>query len=307
MKWLQKLISRKPRIIVILGPTATGKTSLSIDVAQKYAGEIISADSRQVYKGLDIGSAKITHNEMKGIPHHMIDVAHPRDKYSVQEFVSEGVKKIDDILRRNKTVIVCGGTGQYIDALVYNYSFPEVPANEDLRKKLEKKDITLLYKELQKKDPRRASSIDRKNKVRLIRALEVVEVLGKVPQQKKSTPYKLLFIGLDVEKDQHRKIIHKRIIERLEDQDMLQEARDLHAEGLSFDRMDSLGLEYRFMARHLAGNITYNEMVSQLTTATVQFAKRQRTWFKRNTKIHWFNPLTEKELIEIKIKKFLQK
>ena len=300
------LKKQKPKIIVILRPTATGKTSLSIKIAKKYKGEIISADSRQVYMGLDIGSAKVTQEEMDGIPHYMIDIANPIDRYTVQEFVSAAREKIKEIIARGNTPIICGGTGQYIDALVFNQSFPEVPPNPELRNNLEQLSLEELFKQLQKKDPIRARSIDKHNKVRLVRALEVVDTLGTVPQQKKSSPYKTLFIGLDLENEILHRRIEERIIERFKNQGMLDEAKKLYSQGVSYERMEELGLEYRFMARYLEDKISYKEMVEQLFIATRQFAKRQRTWFKRNENIHWFNPICDQKRIEKLVQGFIK-
>lgn len=298
-------LKRKPKIIVICGPTATGKTSLSIDIAKKYNGEVISADSRQVYTGLDIGSAKVTTEEMDGIPHHMIDVADPKDIFSIAQYITQADIHIKDILQRKKTVIVCGGTGMYIDALISGTHFPKVPPNYPLRARLEKQSETALFQQLQKLDSARAQTIDPYNKVRLVRALEVIDSLGVVPKIKHSQKYTPLFIGLDIEKETHKEIIHTRIRERFENQNMLQEAIDLHTNGISYERMESLGLEYRYMARYLQGQISYDEMISELSIKTIQFAKRQRTWFKRNKDIKWFNPTKSTEDIYNAVDKFL--
>ena len=304
--YLKNRLVQKPKIIVICGPTATGKTSLSIEIAKKYNGEVISADSRQVYIGLDIGSAKVTHEEMQGIPHYMIDVTNAQDVFSVQEYVMLARKKITEILARKKIPIICGGTGMYIDALIYNQSFPNVPANNELRNKLSKLNTEELFLQLQSKDPLRAQNIDHKNPVRLIRALEIIESLGKVPRQKQSKKYNVLFMGLDIPKQQHNKIIEKRIIERLENDNMLKEAEGLYAQGVSYTRMEELGLEYRYMAYYLQKKVSYSEMIQQLTTKTIQFAKRQRTWFKKNKNIHWFNPYNDTQEIESTIRKFIK-
>jgi len=299
--------NKKPKIIIVCGPTASGKTGLSIDLAKHYDGEIISADSRQVYIGLDIGSAKVTQKEMHGIPHHMIDVTTTDHKYSAAEYIRMAKIHIGEIVARGKTPIICGGTGQYIDALVFNKTYPNVPANPELRKELEKKTITELFEQLAKKDPRRALTVDRNNKVRLVRALEIIDTLGIVPVQKTNSPYSPLFIGLDLPKEQLNKGIKKRALDRFENQGMLQEAIDLHTKGLSYERMESLGLEYRYMARHLEDKINYDEMVRELTTKTIQYAKRQRTWFKRNKKIHWFNGINDTQEIKKLVSKFLKK
>lgn len=300
MNWLISLFKHTPKIIIICGPTATGKTALSIDLAKKFNAEIISADSRQIYKGLDVGTAKITNKEMKGVPHHMIDIESPINIFSVQQYVSLGTKKINNILSRGNNVIICGGSGMYIDSLINGTQFPTVPPNHELRKKFEQKSPPELYSLLQKKDPRRAKTIDPHNPVRLIRALEVIEALGVVPKIKKKPKYNTLYIGLDIPKKDLNERIKKRIIDRLENENMLQETIDLYSKGLSYERMENLGLEYRYMARHLQGVISYNKMVSELLNKTIQFAKRQRTWFKRNEQIHWFNGLDDnRNIIEL--------
>jgi tRNA dimethylallyltransferase len=166
------MTSMKP-IIIICGPTATGKSALAVELAKQFNGEVISADSRQVYTGLDIGSAKITHEEMQGIPHHLIDVAHPNTIFTVADFQKNAQEKIADIHARGKMPIICGGTGMYIDAVIYNTTFPEVIANPGLRKELEKYSAEELFEQLQNLDPDRATEIDSQNPVRLIRAIEI--------------------------------------------------------------------------------------------------------------------------------------
>lgn len=305
MKWLISFVKKKSKIVVICGPTATGKTSLSIALALKYNAEIISADSRQVYTGLDIGSAKVTSAEMKGIPHHMIDIASPLDIFSVQQYVSIATKKINQILSKGKNVIICGGTGMYIDSLISGTQFPQVPPNYELRKKLEKRTNQELFELLKKNDSRRSKTIDPHNSIRLIRALEVIDAIGVVPKIKKKLKYKTLFIGLDLPKETLNKRIKTRVIDRFENQNMLQEAINLHTAGLSYERMKSLGLEYRYMSRYLQGHIDYEKMISELTVKTIQFAKRQRTWFKRNKQINWFNGIDDMNKIASKVSKFL--
>ncbi len=303
--WLKKITSRKAKVIVILGPTATGKTSLSIDIAKRYGGEIISADSRQVYRQLDIGSAKVTTEEMENIPHHMIDIADLQRRYTAQEFVEQASEHIADILARKKTPIICGGTGMYIDSLVFGQSFPNVPPNTKLRIELEKYSIDELVKRLRSVNPKQYKNIDLNNRVRIIRAIEISEALGSIPKRKQVNRYNCLFIGLDLPRDQHQKIIQQRIVDRLEKQNMLEEERLLLKSGIEHKRLQELGLEYRYMSWYLLGEISYQEMIDQLTTKTVQFAKRQRTWFRRNKKIYWFNPITEKKEIDRKIKTFI--
>lgn len=281
----------KQKLITILGPTATGKSNLAVELALAHNGEIISADSRQVYTGLDIGSGKITTEEMRGVPHHMLDIVDPQENFSVAEFKEQAQAIIADIHARNKVPILVGGTGFYIDAVVFNIDMPRVPPNTILRAELEAKSTTELFTELQEKDPARAETIDPKNKVRLVRALEIINALGKVPEQAKSESiYNTLFIGLDLSDAELQSNIRTRILRRYE-QGMIEEVEDLHGKGLSWERMEALGLEYRYISRFIRNLIPSQEALTELlTTKTWQFARRQRMWFKRNEKIHWFHP-----------------
>lgn len=274
-------MKKLPRIIVVCGPTATGKSDKAVSLALKQKGEIISADSRQIYKGLDIGSGKITRKEMKGVPHYMLDIASPLRTYSVAQFQKKATICIQDILKRGKTPIICGGTGFYIDALVHGTSFPEVKANTSLRKKLEKKNTADLFAILKKKDPRRAKEIDKHNKARIIRALEIVAALGAVPKAIKKTLYTVKWVYLDFSDDVLKKRIHTRLLKRIKN-GMVAEAKKLHSQGLSLVRMERLGLEYRYLALLLQNKITKKEFLERLENEIWHYAKRQRTWFKKH-------------------------
>jgi tRNA dimethylallyltransferase len=276
----------KPKIIVIVGPTASGKSDLAVKIAKEKNGEIISADSRQVYKGLNIGSGKITKREMQGVPHFLLDVANPKKVFTVADFKRLGQKAIEDILSRGKTPIIVGGTGFYIDALVFDMDIPEVPPNKILREKLEKNSVEELFEKLQKLDPERAEEIDSKNKVRLVRALEIVDALGKIPKVNKSEKFDIEWIGIDWCDEVLKERIHTRLLKRIKS-GMIKEAENLHAKGLSYKRMESLGLEYRYMACFLKGEISMEEMVTELETKIWQYARRQRMWFKRNKSTRW--------------------
>lgn len=277
------------KIIAIVGPTATGKSDLAVTIAKKIGGEIISADSRQVYTGLDIGTGKITKREMKNVTHHLIDVAKPKQEYTVAKFKKEAEKKIKEISKRGNVPIVCGGTGFYIDALLLGQVLPEVPPNKNLRKALDLHHISTLVSMLKKLDPTRAKNIDTKNRVRLIRAIEIATALGKVPKISRSIPnYDITWIGLDTATENLKNKIQIRLNKRLK-AGMLAEAKRLHAEGLSWARMEALGLEYRYMALYLQKKLTKDEFEKQLAEKILQYAKRQRTWFKRNKNIEWFD------------------
>ena len=295
----------KKRILVIVGPTATGKSEVAVFLAKKFDGEVISADSRQVYKGLDIGTGKITKREMSGVPHHLLDVANPKRVFTVSEYKKLGEKALQDIRQRGKLPIICGGTGFYIQALVDGIILPEVPPNKKLRKQLEKKLVTELFATLKKLDPRRAKEIDRKNPRRLIRAIEIAKYLGRVPRLKVQAPKNtdILQIGIDMPDKILKERIEKRLKARIK-KGMIEEAVRLHRQGLSWKRMEELGLEYRYLARYLQGKISKKMMAHELNKEIWQYAKRQRTWFKRDKRIRWFKPQQKKD-VEKLVRRFL--
>jgi len=280
-------MSRK--IIVILGPTASGKSALAVKLAKKINGEIISADSRQVYKGLDIGTGKITKKEMGGIFHYCLDIISPKKIFTVVDFKKHADKAIEKIFSKNKTPIIVGGTGLYIQAIVDNIILPEVKPNWKLRKELEKKTTEEMFELLKKLDPRRAKNIDPKNPRRLIRAIEIAKTLGFVPNLEAKPPsWEALQIGIKLSDDALKENISKRLIGRVK-KGMIAEAKRLHSQGLSWRRMDELGLEYRYLAKFLKGEISKEEMIEKLKSEIWKYAKRQMTWFKRDKKIKWIN------------------
>jgi tRNA dimethylallyltransferase len=280
----------KPRVIAVVGPTSSGKTALGIYLAQKLGGEVISADSRQVYKGLNLGTGKVTKKEMAGVPHHLLDVASPKKVFSASDFKKLGEKAITMIYHSGKIPIVVGGTGLYADVLLGRMVLPEVPPNEKLRAQLGKKSTTQLFALLKKKDPERAANIEPTHHRRLVRALEIAEALGKSPAKAGAMngqeKYEVLWIGLNPGMEKLQKNISKRLRARLK-AGMLAEAKRLHTEGLSYKRMEALGLEYRSMAEYLQGKTTKEEMVAGLDRAIAHYAKRQLRWFKRNQNIKW--------------------
>jgi len=289
---------KKDAVIVILGQTATGKSALAVKIAKKFDGEIISADSRQVYKGLDIGTGKITEKEMNGVPHHLIDIVNPRKQFSVAEYKRLTDKKIKDIIARGRVPILCGGTGFYIDAVTQGLVLPEAPPDKKLRTRLAKVGPSQLHKMLEKLDPIRAQNIDQKNNVRLIRAIEIAKALGKVPKITEALPpYEFIKIGLNLPSPELKKKIEKRLIIRIK-AGMLNEAKKLHKSGLSWKRMNELGLEYRSMALYLQNKISKKIMSEKLNSEINKYAKRQMTWFKRDKKIKWFSPTEYKKIID---------
>ncbi len=296
---------QKPKVIVIVGPTASGKTSLSIELAKKFNGEVISADSRQVYKGLDLGSGKVTKDEMQGIPHHMLDVADPKTVYTVSDYVRDARPILSAIEVRGLTPYIVGGSFFYVDALLGRVSLPEVAPNEGLRAELDMLTTEELFVYLRERDPRRASEIDKDNRRRLIRAIEISAELGSVPLPFTESPYDSLILGIAIDSETLKANIHARLIDRIE-KGMVEEVKQLHENGLSYDRLESLGLEYRYIARHLTGELPYCKMLEELETKIGQFAKRQMTWLKRDKSIIWVDK-SEIEDIEKRIKSFLAK
>lgn len=272
---------KEGQIIVVAGPTASGKSDFAVALALEVGGEVISADSRQIYRGLNIGTGKITKEEMKGVPHYMLDICDLNEEFSVAEYKKIALPILEDILSRGKTPIICGGTGQYIDALIFKNDLPEVPPNHELRVELEKRSTESLYEELSQADPRRASKIDSKNKVRLIRALEIVASLGRVPETAQANlKYPTTLYLMSPKRSVSRERTEKRLLNRINN-GMLEECKKLVKEGATYEWLEKLGLEYRYMSRHLQGEITYEEFIEILKHKTFQYAKRQDTWNKK--------------------------
>jgi tRNA dimethylallyltransferase len=281
------------KVLVIVGPTASGKSALGVALAHKLNGEIVSADSRQVYKGLNIGTGKITKREMEGVPHHLLDVASPKKTFTASDFLKRGRAAIDDISKRGKLPIIVGGTGFYIDSLVGRIALPDVPPNRALRSRLSKKTAKQLYALLQKKDPARAKTMDTpsesNNKVRLIRALEIATALGTIPIIKDRPLYDVLWIGISPSDKVLRKNITIRLFARIR-LGMISEAMKLHAAGLTYKRMIELGLEYRSLARLLQKKISMAELKTELQSDIWRYARKQIGYWKRNKDIEWFEP-----------------
>lgn len=277
----------KPPAIAIVGPTASGKTALSIAIAKAFSGEVISADSRQVYRGMDIGTAKVTPEEMSGVPHHLLDVCDPQEVYTAMDFVRDAHTALTDITKRGKLPVVAGGTFFYLDLLKGKIAIPEVAPNSDLRTELESLSNTELIEKLKALDPLRAEVIDVDNPRRLVRAIEIATTLGSVPTiTPVESPYRWLTLGIDVPLTVLEERIRQRILDRLE-QGMIEEVERLHQAGISFKRLESFGLEYRSIASYLKGQIRKENMIEELVTKTRQFAKRQKTWLKRDNSIVW--------------------
>lgn len=293
------------KVLIIVGPTASGKSALAVHLARRFHGEVISADSRQVYRGLDIGTGKISKREMKGVPHHLLDVASPKRVFTAGDFVRLARKEIDMIYHINRLPIIVGGTGFYIDALVGRVALPEVAPNAALRKRLRGKSASQLFLMLKRADPSRATSMntpsERNNKVRLIRALEIAAAFDSIPMNDiVSRSYDALWLGIAPSIHALEGRISKRLAERLK-RGMVGEAKKLHAAGLSYRRMEELGLEYRSLARHLQGRISKDEMIAEISRDIRRYAKKQLAYWKRNKHIKWFKAgETEKAAREVR-------
>jgi tRNA dimethylallyltransferase len=283
------------KLIVILGPTASGKTELAIKLAKNFNGEIVNADSRQVYKGMDIGTAKPTKKEMRGVPHHLLDVASPKRKFTVAQYRKLALKAIEKIQRKRKIPFLVGGTWFYIRAIVDGLVIPEVPPDWKLRKKLEKKSSQELYEILKKLDPERAKTIEKENKRRLIRAIEICKKIGKVPPLKfNPLPYPVLMIGIKRAKKELMERIRKRFFEWLK-RGLILEVIKLQKMGVSFKRIEEFGMHYREIARYLQGKISEKEMIENSIGEIQNYAKKQMNWFKKDKRVKWINNYREAE------------
>lgn len=294
----------KPKIIVIVGPTASGKSGLAIALAKKYQGEIISADSRQIYKKLDIGTAKVTKEEMQGVRHHLIDILDIDETYSAEQFKKDADKLISKIIHRGNTPIIVGGTFFYIDTLLRRVTTPKVPPNPKLREKLEKCTVEQLYEKLLEADSERAESIDKSNKRRLVRALEIVDALGHVPKNTNiRSPYTALILGITTSKDDLRTLMHSRGLLWLKN-GFEEETKRLLASGISRKRLVEIGFEYQLCLDLIDAKLAPDAFPTAFEQKNWQYAKRQLTWLKRDKSIVWVYR-SEKREINLLVEQFL--
>ena len=279
-----------PKLVVVLGPTASGKSSLGIALARRFRGEIVSADSRQAYRCLDIGTAKVTLEEQKLVPHHLLDVADPHEAYTVAQFQRDASTAISAILERGHQPFLVGGSPHYIQAVVDNLEIPRIEPQPELRAQLEKLPLAELLAQLEELDPQSSATIDRHNPRRVIRALEVCLVSGKPfsQQRKLAEPfYQSLLLGIEWPRNVLYERIDKRVDERMR-QGMVQEVQRLLDEGVSYERLEALGLEYRYVSRWLRGEFkSEDEMVVRLKYAIHDFTRRQLTWYRKDKRIVW--------------------
>jgi tRNA dimethylallyltransferase len=287
----------KPKIIALVGPTASGKSEIAVELAKKYDGEVLSVDSRQIYRGMDLGTGKVKGKwktgagkkvfVYKGVAHYGIDIASPKRQYSVAQFQTYSRRAIADMLKRGKLPILCGGTAHWLDAVVYEQKFPAVKPDAALRKRLYKLSAAQLFARLQELDPERAANIDAHNPRRLVRALEIVSATGKaIPKMAHESPYQILWLGIKTDPAELQKKINRRLAQRVKN-GMFHEIKTLHKQAISWQKLWNFGLEYRYGSLYCQNKLSKQEALEQLATAIYQYSKRQLTWWKRNKDINW--------------------
>ncbi len=328
-----------PKIIVVVGPTASGKSMLAVKLARKFSthagsvfggngAEIISADSRQVYRGMDLGTGKITKKEMRSVPHHGLDIANPKKIFTAENYKRYGERVLAKIIQKSHIPIIVGGTGFYIDVLLGRRETANVPPNPKLRKKLEKKSAKALFAMLKKLDPKRAKQIDRNNPRRLVRAIEIAQytraatvfsqrvlsperarffrvaeksggrnpelrTLGEARKARVHGSRSLLWLGIKLPPEDLKKRIHERLLRRMPG--IIREIKRLHKNGVSWKRLIDFGLEYRWVSLYVEGKISKEVMLERLEFTSRHYAKRQMTWFRKNKEIHWVSKANEAE------------
>jgi len=297
---MKVISSNKPKVLVVLGTTSAGKTSLAVKLAAELGGEIISADSRQVYKGMDIGTGKdLGEYRVKGkkIKYHLIDIANPKQEFNLAKYQKLAFKAIKDVLARKKLPIIVGGSGLYLQAIVDNFQLPSSKPDLKKRAELEKLSLAELLKRLQKLKPEfaaRLNNSDSHNQRRLIRYLEIIEINAPEKIISVQSAYDFLLLGLNLPDDILKEKIITRLNDRLEE-GLVDEVKNLHKDGVSWERLLSFGLEYKFVSQYLKDELDYEVMVEKLSTALYRFAKRQKTWFRRwekqGRKINWIEDL----------------
>ena len=281
--------SSNKKVIAVVGPTASGKTAYAVELAHKINGEIISADSRLVYKGFDIGTAKPTVEERQGIPHYMIDIVEPEFDYTAGLYVTEARRIIEDIIKRGKTPIIAGGTGLYFRLLLENYVMPEVEPNYDLRKELQEYSSEDLHNILKDLDSDAADKIYANDKKKLIRTIEIIKISGKPISESRSiaegSQYDVDWLGLNFP----REILYDRINKRVDimiENGLVEETKNLLAKhGHIYNIVNTIG--YQEITKFLDGEFSFEEAVDKLKQNSRNYAKRQLTWFRKNTKIKW--------------------
>ena len=296
----------KPKVIVICGPTASGKTSLSIELAKKINGEIVSADSMQIYKDMDVGTAKTTPEEMQGIKHYLQDFVEPDKRYSVADYKVDAEKAIEEILSKGKTPIVVGGTGLYVDSLIYGIEYQEIKFDEKYRKELEdialKNGLETLYKKAQEIDPEAMKKISCNDKKRIMRVLEIYKATGKtkteqeIESRKKEVKYDYKVFAIDWEREKLYKRINKRVDIMIEN-GLIEEVENLLKKYKEFPTAMQ-GLGYKEVVEYLNEYLTKEEMIDKIKQETRRYAKRQITWFRKNKQTIWIGPQDLQKILD---------
>lgn len=293
----------KPKVIVICGPTASGKTALSIELAKKIDGEIVSADSMQIYKDMDIGSAKPTQEEMEGIKHYLLDFVSPEERYSVADYKKDATIAVNEIIEKGKTPIIVGGTGLYIDSLIYNIDYPEIEFDEEYRKSLEKRaeeeGLQNLYEEAKEIDSKAMENISPNDQKRILRVLELYHQTGKtkteqeIESRKNEIPYDYHVFALNMDREKLYDRINKRVDIMIE-QGLIEEVEGIIKKYRTYPTaMQALG--YKEIKEYIIGNITKEQAIETVKQETRRYAKRQLTWFRKNKQTIWLNALDKKE------------
>ena len=301
-----------PKIIIICGPTGVGKTALSLDLAERFHGEIIVADSQATLKGFDIGTAKPTLEEQTRIPHHLIDVADFNEGFDAATFSRLAAKVIDQLQQAHKIPIICGGTGLYLKALIYGLM--DAPARDDglrktLAERVQEEGLPILYQELESIDPERASQIHPNDSIRIIRALEIYHLTGATPSELSQTHgfqsprYQTLKIGLQLDREDLYQRINDRVLAML-NHGWVEEVKVLMQKGYDLENSKTKTLGYPTLAQYVKGEIFIKEAIEQIQQETRQLAKRQMTWFRADPEIAWFHPQDVSSIFS-EVKKFI--
>ena len=293
----------KPKVIVICGPTASGKTALSIELAKKIDGEIISCDSMQIYKDMNIGTAKVTKEEMQGIRHYMIDFVSPDTRYSVADYKKDAEKAIETIINKGKIPIIVGGTGLYVDSLIYGIEYPEIKFDEEYRKRLEKeadeKGLEFLYNKAKEIDKQAMQKISLNDKKRIIRVLEIYHATGKtkteqeIESRKKEIKYEYKVFAINMNREKLYERINIRVDKMIEN-GLIEEVENLKKKYNHFPTAMQ-GLGYKEVVEYLQNQITRDEMIEKIKQESRRYAKRQLTWFRKNKETIWIDGLEKIE------------
>ncbi|MCF6137194.1 tRNA (adenosine(37)-N6)-dimethylallyltransferase MiaA [Pseudalkalibacillus berkeleyi] len=300
-----------PALVVIVGPTAVGKTKTSIEVAKAFDGEVMNSDSMQVYKGLDIGTAKIKEDEKEGIPHHLFDIKSPNEDYSVASFQEDATNKIKEIHNRDHLPIMVGGTGLYVRSVTHGYTFTDATADpayrDELENYVEQYGVEALHNRLRSVDPKRAAEVHPNNVRRVIRSLEIYHTKGHLDQQSNATrentsPYHLVTIGLKMKREQLYDRINRRV-DIMMQEGLLEEVQALHRDGIrNTQAVQAIG--YKELYEYFDGECTLDEAILKLKRNSRRYAKRQMTWFRHQMDVEWFDVTNES--IEEKIPSILR-